>query len=196
MRKATDPASLTPRQPLVKWQRPVPGHGRLRFGGAPKRKRPCWSHDLQQGLLANSYWTTDAFSVPRGNQELGRLPLALLVSPLDEIRASVTGGPAVWNPIRFCLADSTLSNQPRQIDLHRDILNVCWHSHVGAHSRAPWPPVPAQFSPAQTWAHSCAPLHGNAKQTNRVQYQHTLRIPAPDAWTSTRERLLMGTPSP
>ena len=58
------------------------------------------------------------------------------------------------------------------------ILSVCWYSRVGAHSRAPWPPVPAQFSPAQTRAHGCAPLRGGAKQTNRVQYQHTLGIPA------------------
>ena len=38
-------------------------------------------------------------------------------------------------------------------------------------------PVPAQFSPAQTRAHGCAPLRGGARQTNRVQYQHTLRTP-------------------
>ena len=72
----------------------------------------------------------------------------------------------------------TLSQLACQRITQRGILNVGWYSYVGAHSRAPWPPVPAQFSPAQTGAHGCAPLRGGAKQTNRVQYQHTPRIPA------------------
>ena len=55
------------------------------------------------------------------------------------------------------------------------ILSVCWYSHVGTHSRAPWPPVPAQFSPARTRAHvprrarECAPTgRGQADKSRPI----------------------------
>ena len=43
---------------------------------------------------------------------------------------------------------------------------MCWYSLVGAHSRAPWPPVPAQFSPAGVEDHLVAGL--SAEESERL----------------------------
>ena len=89
---------------------------------------------------------------------------------------SAGGGLSEWGFLREC----------RQIAPSFGIPNVCWNSHVGAHSRAPWPPVPAQFSPAQTGAHGCAPLRGGAKQTIRVRYHaHAGNTRTPGCSTSS-----------